>query len=775
MSLFVDPSQPRLQALTQQLHEIHNSLTQKTLLPADAERLIDRIEKTADKVTASTKHIQEFKSILEITKRQFRSMAAEQQRASGAASPIFRVTSPSPSWHSSQSPQQATHQHSCDGTSHAVSPFFFRAASSSPPRQRSNPNSHQAAHHHHVENVYNQDMARFAQQLSDIESSLRIRLIPIEEAFQQKKTIESQANKSRKKASKESVSNYDKVASRLTAYLQAERRKKSSDLDGSYSERPHSSQTDFSDEEKQESPKIPNDPLSNSAKRLSDLGFLVDHRGISYEDAIERFNAIVASSTPFLSNAADVSMSAYTDSILSAQQAISRFFQANQPKPPRNRRPSRSVSPHNRKAAAPPLSAHRPGGSRFREPARSVSPDGRNIQPPRPANEERRPVVRFGDQRNEAQVRDFVLPDEIDIQDPLYHPICRDLSWDTNIILKYLREMNDGAKSLMKRQKKYVHPQEVQKVYAGFTDFALIGATRRERDNEIESRIVNSSRGVVACEAKVVNSSGISSIFSGKVRLQNEQKHPYEVYARFDGIGGNETALFANDLLQTYLEEELVAMNPNGITFAGICNAFRATFFRLDQEAKSNIPDKTGCSILVSLKIRIGEKEYLFTANAGDSRGVMRIGRDHLIQLSIEAIPTAQIEGIEDQNPYNIPVIQRGGEIIDGKVQGQVPVTKGLNYSHLAEGCTYYPIDFVPDITCHELPRGEEIYLALVSRETWRRASSYDVITLLGSDKDKKIERDAFRIMRATLITADDGPCDASILAVKLASNEDNE
>lgn len=733
MSSPVALSKNPLQDFTHQLEGITRQLDKSELSPEEAHILISSIETEAKVTAASTKQIQSYGKALEIAKRKCISMLPRGNATRAA----------SPSRHLNLGPQQAAHQHPSHGASRAASPFFDRAAS--PSKQGLSPASHCSAACPPEERDYDQEMGHFTQRLADIERAVQERRITIEIASHEMGSIQSQANISRKRASQISVHNYDNAASRLQAFLASESSKRLSDIDRS--KRPPSPKP--LDEEKDNSPRQPHDLLSDFTERFSDLTNLVTSGRISYDDATNRFDKIFASSSELLSNANLASRSDYTNSIILAQKAIAKLFQANHPNLSR-RRPSRSVSPKRERAAPPPSNA--------RGPKKSYSREAQLVDPKRHGRRGRDPVV-----------QDIVPPDNLNIDDTSYYPLCRYLNWDEGAIMKYLSDMTDGANYLMRHQSNYVHPYELQRAYDGFTDFAQIGATRRERDREIKSEVFKLPSGVVTCKAKVENSSGICSSIFGELLLANKQEHPYEAYARFDGINGNKTALFAQENLQTYLEKELITMNPNGITFAGICNAFKATFFHLDQDAKSKISEEEGCSILVCLKISIGENEYLFTANAGDSRAVMRIGRKNLIQLSLDAIPAREIEGRNDPNPYNQSVLDRGGSIKNGKVQGKVPVTKGLNYSYLLEGSRYYPIDFIPDITCYPLPKGEEIILALVSRETWRRASSKDVITLLGCGDSGNIRNDAVRIMAATLITADEGSCDASILAVKLA------
>lgn len=365
------------------------------------------------------------------------------------------------------------------------------------------------------------------------------------------------------------------------------------------------------------------------------------------------------------------------------------------------------------------------------------------------------------------------LPERIDsLQDPHIFPKTKELVWDRKDAIKKAREATEYAKDQMMGQSSYVFPYpnllEVNspKDPGERRDFNIMARTLRDEDGKIDSQKFVSSRGSIVSIAYHKKSEVCSIATESKLDLRNGSKVEYKLYGFFEGWESSATARFAKEQVKTVFEKELIAMNPGRLTNAGIENALTSTFVHLDDWAKrERIED--GCSALVS--VRIGDQ--LWTASAGDLRAVLfsTDGKDdnHVSQLSCEALLTEPPSEGEDSNPYNKAVLERGGELIKGKIDGRLPYGKGLNYADLKSRDPkyqrpYYVVDPCPDITRKTIHRGRHVELCLVSRDVCEEGvSAYDIASLLGSSADldatreelaNEISREACRIVRGTLM-----------------------
>jgi serine/threonine protein phosphatase PrpC len=168
--------------------------------------------------------------------------------------------------------------------------------------------------------------------------------------------------------------------------------------------------------------------------------------------------------------------------------------------------------------------------------------------------------------------------------------------------------------------------------------------------------------------------------------------HSYELYAIFDGHGGDQTAKFLKGNLQKYVHEELKKMK--GSSDLEIWNALKSACVLCDDALKSSWID-SGSTGVIALRLN-GD---LWIANVGDSRAVWRKKDGTTIQLSEDAKP--------NDPKYKRSIEKRGGSVIYNqgfRVNGNLAVARSFNDATTA-GDEYFCISARPKIV--KVEKGE--------------------------------------------------------------------
>jgi protein phosphatase PTC1 len=148
-------------------------------------------------------------------------------------------------------------------------------------------------------------------------------------------------------------------------------------------------------------------------------------------------------------------------------------------------------------------------------------------------------------------------------------------------------------------------------------------------------------------------------------------------FAIYDGHGGKEAAHFSAQNLHKLLAEEL---NKHGADVyknsAKVLEIISTTYLATDDKIKAVVPGHHGCTAVTCLLVGHGDDRHLFAANAGDARAVLcrdgkaiRLTEDHKASEPVEA---KRIQDI-------------GGFIINGRVNGQIIITRSLGDHNMKE------------------------------------------------------------------------------------------
>jgi len=174
---------------------------------------------------------------------------------------------------------------------------------------------------------------------------------------------------------------------------------------------------------------------------------------------------------------------------------------------------------------------------------------------------------------------------------------------------------------------------------------------------------------------------GVSSDQNWKHRRRMEDAHYMEdgfmkdpkrgFFAVYDGHGGKEAALFCSKNLHLVVEEFLNKEDPSIFHQPEeVLKILRKVYLETDSRIKSSsVPSHHGCTSVTCLLVRTVDSKFLFTANAGDARAVLcRDGK--AIRL------TAEHKASDEDEAKRI--IEQGGFIVNGRVNGQIMITRSL-------------------------------------------------------------------------------------------------
>jgi len=181
-------------------------------------------------------------------------------------------------------------------------------------------------------------------------------------------------------------------------------------------------------------------------------------------------------------------------------------------------------------------------------------------------------------------------------------------------------------------------------------------------------------------ELTSVKDYGVSSDQNWKHRRKMEDAHYVEdgfmkdpnrgFFAVYDGHGGKEAAIFCSKNLHLVLEEFLSKESENIFSEPErVLEILKKTYLETDDRIKISVPSHHGCTSVTCLVVGKGESRFLFTANAGDARAVLcRDGK--AIRLTEEHKAADPIESKR--------ILDQGGFIVNGRVNGQIVITRSL-------------------------------------------------------------------------------------------------
>lgn len=346
------------------------------------------------------------------------------------------------------------------------------------------------------------------------------------------------------------------------------------------------------------------------------------------------------------------------------------------------------------------------------------------------------------------------VPQAIKVEDPCYHERDLRLTWDPAVVKQKLGWAMFCAQVHMRADiKRYVQSRTVD-----------IKGTEREKGICCQS-LYKQSRWVGAATSQNQREYMEDEACAGFAgfTLPNGDNVQLESFAVFDGHGGKESAIYAQEHLTRHLVQEIIQMNPDGLTDPGMRNAFKAAFVHLDEAMKGAIKEDSGCAAVLCVKIG----KELWTANVGDCRAVVRVG-DEVIQLSEDARPSPPLSL---PNRFTTSIIKRGGTVVKGRrcsrVNGRMSLARALNDKTIKsvdpslrpchpeiQKDQFYVMVPRPKITKYDLPdTGAPVRLLLASDGVWGVLSSKKVGDILA--EKTPVEKLASRVAEAALAVVD--------------------
>jgi len=151
------------------------------------------------------------------------------------------------------------------------------------------------------------------------------------------------------------------------------------------------------------------------------------------------------------------------------------------------------------------------------------------------------------------------------------------------------------------------------------------------------------------------------------VSMQTQIKDFFGVY---DGHGGKEAANFAAENFHKVFSEELKKVGSAVFDSPqDVLQVLRKAYLETDERLKTAVPSHHGCTAVTCLVTGKGDSKYLYAGNVGDARAVLcRDGKAIRLTEEHKASDVAESKRI----------IDRGGFIINGRVNGQIIITRSL-------------------------------------------------------------------------------------------------
>lgn len=196
-----------------------------------------------------------------------------------------------------------------------------------------------------------------------------------------------------------------------------------------------------------------------------------------------------------------------------------------------------------------------------------------------------------------------------------------------------------------------------------------------------------------------------------------------EVYAIFDGHGGDQAAKFASTNLTRYLEHHLIQQNdPKLDEQANIFNALKLAMVDLSEACKEK--DKSGTTAAIAIKM--GGK--LYVVNVGDSRVLIASSKLGHIQATEDASPA--------DDRFKQSVTKRGSYVLGldtplVQVHGKLKVARALGDREVP-GVTARP-----KITCYDLAELGESQVIIGCDGIFETQRSIDVLKRAQDLKEK--------------------------------------
>ena len=188
------------------------------------------------------------------------------------------------------------------------------------------------------------------------------------------------------------------------------------------------------------------------------------------------------------------------------------------------------------------------------------------------------------------------------------------------------------------------------------------------------------------------------------------------LFCLFDGHGGDEVSKF----LQKNFPIEL----KNNLPSDNIENTLNKIFIDLDEKIKNtnyNNVGSTACIVYITL---INNKKFLFCANVGDTKCILT-KKDDVKMLSYD-------DKVTDENE-NERIKKQGGSIIDGRIEGQLLITRAFGDWELKN----FGVSCIPHIKKIELSKDDK-YVIIASDGVWDVNTDMEIFSMSLNCKNSK-------------------------------------
>eukprot|EP01125_Pyxidicula_operculata_P014567 TRINITY_DN4866_c0_g1_i1.p1 TRINITY_DN4866_c0_g1~~TRINITY_DN4866_c0_g1_i1.p1 ORF type:complete len:273 (+),score=62.81 TRINITY_DN4866_c0_g1_i1:36-854(+) len=230
-----------------------------------------------------------------------------------------------------------------------------------------------------------------------------------------------------------------------------------------------------------------------------------------------------------------------------------------------------------------------------------------------------------------------------------------------------------------------------------------------------------------------VKDAGVCANRNAKHRRKMEDEHmlvdkfggvdQQSFFGVYDGHGGQGASAFCKKRLHTAFEDQLKSLSTgdyeNTEKMSNVCSqAYKVT----DAEMKESVPAAGAC-VVTAIVRQVGEKRYLYVANAGDSRAVLsragkaiRLTKDHKPTDEDEKKRIESVKGFIDK---------------EGRVNGLVGVSRALgDHNMKGPGKDYIIND--PYFTMTTLEDDDD-YLILACDGVWDVVEDQAAVDLIRS------------------------------------------
>ena len=179
--------------------------------------------------------------------------------------------------------------------------------------------------------------------------------------------------------------------------------------------------------------------------------------------------------------------------------------------------------------------------------------------------------------------------------------------------------------------------------------------------------------------------------------LNNDENNA--IFCLFDGHGGGEVSTYLQKNFSNHMKEHFPFTPNDKLLF------FTELFRKIDKKLKELNYFEIGSTAVIIYIAKEKNYKYLYCANIGDSRAIL-INSNEWKRLSYD-------DRTSDKNEYD-RIIKEGGIVIDGRVNGQLMLTRAFGDWELKQ----YGVSSEPHVTKVEI-NNDDLFVVMASDGVW--------------------------------------------------------